>query len=222
MMTPYYDEAGITIYHGDCRDVLPPLGLVDLVLTDPPYGNATDYDEHDDTPHGLEQIIAATMPLMRQVARVVVLTPGIANVHRYPPPTWLLAWVQAHGSGTGKWGFNEWQPVLVYGTDPYLSAGKGRRPDVIRSRIGGGALVKERAAIAHPCPKPLDFWTRLLIRCSPDPTDTILDPFMGSGTTLRAAKDLGRRAIGVDISERYCEVAARRLGQGVLDFGGVA
>jgi site-specific DNA-methyltransferase (adenine-specific) len=81
--------------------------------------------------------------------------------------------------------------------------------------LGGGELVKQFAAVDHPCPKPVTFMRWVVERCTAS-ADTVLDPFMGSGTTLRAAKDLGRRAIGIEIEERYCEIAARRLAQEVL------
>ena len=71
-------------------------------------------------------------------------------------------------------------------------------------------------SIPHPCPKPIEPWRLIMSRLSVAPTDTVLDPFMGSGTTLRAAKDLGRKAIGIEIEERYCAIAAERLRQGVL------
>jgi site-specific DNA-methyltransferase (adenine-specific) len=73
----------------------------------------------------------------------------------------------------------------------------------------------------HPCPFPLTLPTRC-IGATTDPGDVVLDPFMGAGTTLRAAKTLGRRCVGVDLREDYCEIAAKRLAQEVLDFGGVA
>jgi site-specific DNA-methyltransferase (adenine-specific) len=111
-----------------------------------------------------------------------------------------------------------WQPILVYGTDPYLKRGMGSRPDTI-SVGAGGAGLGEVGASEHPCPKPLDVWKRILLRVSPVEGELVLDPFMGSGTTLRAAKDLGRKAIGIEIEERYCEIAAKRLAQEVLPFG---
>jgi DNA modification methylase len=208
-MTPYYEDDACTIYHGDCREILPTLTRVDCVLTDPPYGVGLDYDEWDDTPSALDDLIPAVHPLMMEAAETVAITSGIVNIHRWPPSTWVLAWTWPHTGSTGKWGFNQWGPVLVYGTDPYLSAGKGRHPDVIQC----GA--NDYAASGHPCPKPQQAWARILQRVSPF-GESVLDPFMGSGTTLRVAKDHGRKAIGIELSERYCEIAARRLGQEVL------
>jgi site-specific DNA-methyltransferase (adenine-specific) len=100
---------------------------------------------------------------------------------------------------------------LAYGRDPYLAASLGSRPDTLnkyeKSEING-----------HPVPKPLGVWKWLMTRGSVNTGETILDPFMGSGTTLRAAKDLGRKAIGIELEERYCEIAARRCAQEVLDL----
>jgi DNA modification methylase len=93
------------------------------------------------------------------------------------------------------WGFCCWQPVLVYGKDPYLQEGAGRRPD---------ALVATETAEknGHPCPKPIGVWKWLMQRVSPHENETIIDPFCGSGTTLRAAKDLGHPAIGIEVDRK--------------------
>jgi len=211
-MNPYYDDGkGIVIYHGDCREILPTLPKVDLVLTDPPYGINENYASYIDRLGELRVTIAQSMPLIIKNSVVAILTVGVGNIFEYPKPTWTLAWVTPAGCGSGPWGFCCWQPVLAYGKDPYLVNGLGRRPDCI--------LHTESAEEnGHPCPKPIGFWSKLLLRGSPKDSDYILDPFMGSGTTLRAAKDLGRRAIGIEIEERYCEIAARRLQQEVLQL----
>lgn len=218
-MNPYYDEGGITIYHGDCREVLPTL-TADVVLTDTPYGIGLEYDGYDDSAANLDALIATTLPMMRSAAPVVALTCGVVNQWRFPQPTWVLGWfiTGAQTMATGFWGFNMWQPVLCYGTDPYLKRGLGRRPDVIKADVQFSIGGHNDPPSDHPCPKPLPPWRALVVRCTPDANDVVLDPMMGSGTTLRAAKDLGRRAIGIEISERYCEIAARRLGQEVLAF----
>lgn len=220
-MRPYYEDAWSTIYHGDCREVLPTLGTVDLVLTDLPYGIGLEYDGYDDSPDNLDDLVESVLPTLREIAPCVALTTGVINQWRYPRPTWVLCWFQANAfTSTGFYGFNMWQPILCYGTDPYLKRGRGRQQDVIRTTANlgtnGGA---DNPPAGHPCPKPLPPWRTVLSRLSPDDTDVVLDPFMGSGTTLRAAKDYGRRAIGIEQSERYCEIAANRLGQEILDFG---
>ena len=208
-MTPYYEHAGITIYHGDCREVLPQLGTgFDLVFTDPPYGVGELYASYEDQPEQVKQLVQCIIPMCLVHASRTVLTCSTRQIGWYPEPTWILCWLNRAGTGLNPWGFTCWQPVLCYGKDPNLAKGKGSYPDVIEH-----SEASEKNG--HPCPKPLGFWTKLLQRVSMD-GDLILDPFMGSGTTLRAAKDLGRKAVGVEIEERYCEIAAKRLAQEVL------
>jgi site-specific DNA-methyltransferase (adenine-specific) len=213
-VTPYYADGAVTIYHADCRDVLPDVSA-DVVLTDLPYAIGLEYGDYDDTADALTDLIISALPMMRTAAPVVALTSGIGNVWRYPQPTWMLCWYMANAcSSTGKWGFNQWQPVLVYGTDPYLTRGMGRRPDVIITAAPNSGTDKRR--YDHPCPKPIEAWRKILLRVSPAEGQTILDPFMGSGSTVVAAKYAGRKAIGIELDEKYCEIAARRLDQGLL------
>ena len=210
-MKPYFEEEGITIYHGDCREVLPSLEA-GAILTDPPYGNKTEYESFDDSRQELRATISRQLlAAMQKSAGRVALTCGVANMWLYPEPTWVLCWHTPAGVGSGPWGFCCWQPVLVYGKDPYLQNGLGRRHDSI-------VWTESAEENGHPCPKPIGIWKWLIKRISSNPDESILDPFMGSGTTLRAAKDLGRRAIGIEIEEKYCEIAAKRLSQKVFDF----
>lgn len=210
-MQPYYQDSAVTIYHGDCREILPTLEPVDLVLTDPPYGVGVDYGSFIDTADNVLSLVSKVIPVCIAKSKRTVLTCATRQIHFYPPPTWILAWINRAGSYSNPWGFTCWQPILVYGKDPYLEARKGSRPDIIDH-----SETSEKNG--HPCPKPERFWRKLLYRCSINPTDTVLDPFMGSGTTLRAAKDLNRKAIGIEIEEKYCEIAAKRMAQEVLQF----
>ena len=196
MVKPYFEDGAVTIYHGDCRDILPTLGPVDLVLTDPPYGvGLAEWDE----------FLAPELwlPLAQAVAALVMVTPGNANQYSYPPPTWTAAWFRpgsvqrAYGGG-----FSHWEPILIYGKNPLPY--DARQIANLQQGVDG-----------HPCAKPL-YLFQWLIENATQPTQSVCDPFMGSGTTLRAAKDLGRRAIGIEIEERYCEIAAKRMAQGVL------
>jgi DNA modification methylase len=209
-MKPYYEHAGITIYHGNSVDILPQVDNVDLVLTDPPYGVGVDYEEYFDSKENLSILIRDAFVLMRQKCVCLAITSGVGNMFAWPVPDWTLCWAISGAGSTGKWGFACWQPILVYGADPYLSSGRGRRPDLI--------FCNEKAVdFGHPCSKPIGLWKRILDRCTLG--NTILDPFMGSGTTLVAAKDMGKKAVGIELSERYCEIAAERLSQEVIQFG---
>lgn len=210
-MKPYFEEEGIVIFHGDCREILPQLPKVDLVLTDPPYGVGEDYASFEDSKANLAELVSEFIPMALTSSTRSLITPGNSNQRLYPQPTWTLAWVTPAGAGANPWGFTCWQPILAYGPDPYLADALGSRPDII-------IHTETSEQNGHPCPKPIGLWKKILLRGSIKETDLILDPFMGSGTTLRAAKDLGRRAIGIEIEERYCEIASRRLAQKVLQF----
>lgn len=213
-MKPYYQETipggkTLTIYHGDNREVLPELGIYDLVITDPPYGIGLEYDGYDDSQRNLLKMIAETFPLIRRSGTVTLLTPGNSNQYQYPIPDWTLCWFYGSGAFMCPWGFNCWQPILAYGADPHLRESKGPRPDSIN-------MICTTDVKGHPCPKPLKFWKWLMARGTSRASDKVLDPFLGSGTTLHAAKELGHEAVGIEQSERYCEIAAKRLTQGVL------
>ena len=214
---PYYDDGnGIVIYHGDARDILPHLPQVDLVLTDPPYGvdlgskvnnsrKRIAYTMIEDDEITIQSVVGI-VNMARGMAGIVVLTPGVRNLFKYPSPDHVGSFYYPAAVGCNSWGFSCWQPILFYGKDPY--GGKGSRPDSYQS-------VEPAEKNGHPCPKPLGQWSWLMERCSLE-HHIILDPFMGSGTTLRAAKDLGRKCIGVEIEEKYCEIAVKRLAQEVL------
>src|SRR3990167_7602013 len=116
---------------GDCLDLmkLMPDKCVDLVLTDPPYGIGYEYDLYNDTKENLVELINSFIFEALRIGKNVVVTPGITNVSKYPEPYWMMAWSYQGGANRGKWGFNCWQPILVYGKDPYLVNGLGARAD---------------------------------------------------------------------------------------------
>jgi DNA modification methylase len=213
-VTPYYNEDGITIWHGDCRDVLPTLEPVGLAFADPPYGVGLEYggDYVDAGGDGYRRWMNDLAADLQRLAPVVFVTPGIRNLHQWPAPTWVLSW-QKPGSmrRSDLGGFNEWEPILMYGK---------RRLYHDSLRLPAWNNHSHGTTGDHPCPKPLRLMTWLVMEGS-DEGATVLDPFMGSGTTLRAAKDCGRKAIGIEVEESYCEIAVKRLAQGVLDFGAV-
>ncbi len=198
-MQPYYEQDGITIYHGDCREILPGLSSVDLVLTDPPYGLHYQGEGWDaERPDWL--------PWVQGLAPVVAFTTAPLTMWDYPRPDWVLCWARpASNSRSLLGGFNHWSPVLVYG-----------KPKFPVDLISLHAIQHSAPIwIKHPSPKP-EALMRWLVRYGCSKGGTVLDPFMGSGATLRAAVDMGRQAIGIEIEERYCEIAANRLRQMVL------
>jgi DNA modification methylase len=208
-MKPYFQEGGITIYHGDCREVVPSVHA-DATVCDAPYGLGIDYGSFIDTPESVRALMADVIPMLRIATGRVAVTCGVARMWDYPAPDWTLCWAISGAGSTGKWGFSCWQPILVYGQDPFLTNGLGRRPDLIFKN-------ETSPECGHPCPKPEGFMRLLVNRVSLE-SESVLDPFMGSGTTLVAAKNLGRKAIGIEIEERYCEIAVKRLAQGVMEF----
>lgn len=205
-MKPYYEHGGVSIYHGDCREVVAWLNA-DVLVTDPPYG--MDYES------GWQpRAIANDGDVATRDEALALWGDKPALVFgrwSEPPPSAAracLTWDKGDWPGMGDlslpWGPSTEQ-VFVLGSG---FVGK-RAGSVIRvRRLTGGTL--------HPNEKPRGLIRSLIERTPPE--WTVADPFMGSGSTLVAAKDLGRRAIGVELDERYCEIAAKRLGQEVLPF----
>lgn len=207
-LRPYYDEDGITLYHGDCCELLPLMPAVQMTLTDPPYNVGIDYGKTtDDNRIDYALWCKKWWAMCYDKSKVVCLTPGITNlIHWYmcvPKADWVTAWMKPAAMSRCVVGFNNWEPCLVWGKP------SGKSCDVITAGI-----VPDGEVQGHPCPKPLK-WASGLIQQLTE-TGAILDPFAGSGTTLRAAKDLGRQAIGIEVNERYCEMIAKRMSQGVL------
>ncbi len=213
-MKPYYDDGrGIVIYHGDCREILPTLAKVDLVLTDPPYGigadnrkrilsrgklaNPTDYgDSHWDGE--APEVIVSSLP--DRAKECIIWGGNYFNVKA--SKAWLV-WDKQNGS-------NDFADCELAWTN--LS----QAVRIFRFLWNGMLRAGESRGVprVHPTQKPVELMTWCL-SFAPN-AQTILDPFMGSGTTLRAAKDLGRKCIGIEISEKYCEIAAKRLQQEVF------
>ena len=192
------------LYLGDCQKILPTLGNVDAVVTDPPYGIGLEYGTFLDTPDNVKSLVASIIPNAINISKRCALTCATRQQHFYPPPDWVLCWLNRAGSYCNPWGFTCWQPILVYGTDPYLERGLGSRPDVIEH-----SETAEKNG--HPCPKPIKFWQKLVNRISTQQGETILDPFMGSGTTGVACAKMGRKFIGIEIEPKYFDIACKRI-----------
>lgn len=210
--TPVYDRDGITLYHGDCRDILPALALAQkqtIVLTDPPYNVGLDYGQHtDDARLDYDDWCRQWFDACHRIAHLIAFTPGVQNVARWcrlVEPDWMVAWHKPFAHGRSPVGFANWEPVLIFG-ESLAPPGD----DVITASIQWDPDLE-----GHPCPKPLRWATKLLTLLSL-PHEMVIDPFAGSGTTLVAARQLGRRAIGIEIDRDYCDFVIYRLRQGVL------
>ena len=190
---------------GDCVDVLNwiPKDSVGLIVADPPYNVGIEYKHHDDK-MALNDFIRWARDWFtscRRIAKTVLIT-GQARLPQYAiiePWKWLLAWWKPAAMGRSPCGFCNWEPIAMWGAGS--TAGL---PDVIRAPI-----IPRKDVGDHPCPKPL-YWATGQLERFPK-ASIVLDPFSGSGTTCVAAKKLGRRWIGIDIDEGYCEMARNRL-----------
>lgn len=227
-MKPYYEHGGITIYHGDCREVLPELERAALLLTDPPWGvrantdssrfstPASDWWSNADRStqqrnggapvHGDDATFDPSHLL--GIADRSVIWGGHCFADKLPPSPGWVVWDKRHGIEDAAWPLGE-------GELAWTDACRAVR--IFRHRWMGLVRESEQGRHLHPTQKPVALMAWCIDRWS-SPGDVILDPYLGSGPTLRAAKDLGRKAIGIEIEERYCEVAVKRLAQEVLPF----
>lgn len=227
-MTPYYEHKGITIYHGDCREVLPTLPKVDLVLTDPPFFMPVIHYQsrvkHQRTWGNTsilrvfwEEITDSYIDRMKETAHAITFCNHESFAVFYPVMycrfSYLksIIWNKKH-VGLGRIWRNQHELLIAarWGEGYENSDGK-LRADVLSHEVT--PPTQREHPVEKPPPLLID-----LIEPTTNKNALILDPFMGSGTTLVAAKQLGRRAIGIEIEEKYCEIAAKRLSQEVLDF----
>lgn len=212
----YYEADGIVIYHGDCREILPGLDAAGMVVvTDPPYGISHPTNYHDrgryraansrnyPPVHGDDEPFDPAMVL------------GIGRAHIF----WGANWYASRLPDSGGW--LVWDKERPDNLDQatcelaWTDCIKGVR----RFRyLWNGMIRAGSEALVHPTQKPVALMSWCLNhRWVPEAT--VPDPYMGSGPVLCAAKDLNRKAIGIEIEERYCEIAAQRLAQTVMDFG---
>jgi DNA modification methylase len=202
----YYQDEWATIYHGDCREVLPTLEPVDLLLTDPPYGVNADRDRKSQK-HGWVDY-------------------GSTGWDKERPSIELIELCISKGSRAIVWGGNFFALAprggwLIWDkmqrdfslSDCELAWTSENRASRVFSFSRSAALQDGKQ---HPTQKPLALMKWCIKQMLP--CGSILDPFMGSGTTLRAAKDLGIKCVGVELEERYCEIAAKRLAQESFSF----
>ncbi|HKO91470.1 MAG TPA: DNA methyltransferase [Polyangiaceae bacterium] len=221
-MKPYYDHGGITIYHGDCREILPSLGKFDLLLTDPPYGTGhsksyasakrsrihkgacravpKDYPEieGDDAPFDPSHLSA--------VAPARILWGANHYADRLPASSFWLCWDRQCGLGSGT--ITDCELAWTVGTT-------FKTVRMFRHLWAGYNRASEAGELAlHPTQKPVALMSWCL-GFFPE-AKTVVDPYMGSGPVAKACKDRGLRYVGIELVEKYCEIAAKRLAQEVL------
>jgi site-specific DNA-methyltransferase (adenine-specific) len=254
-MEPYYDEDGITIYHGDCLEVLPALSGVDLVVTSPPYNLGSSpwphlghwrpgmspggggkwpgggdgntgivYEDHADTMPWAEYV--QWQRDMLALCWATLSDDGAIFYNHKPrsiggrlwmplelnpdlPLRQIIVWVRSGGLNLTPTAYvpsHEW--IMVLAKPAWRLRDRGA------SGVGDVWRINQEPS-EHPAPFPKGLPARAIETTAPK---NVLDPFMGSGTTLRSAKDAGIPAVGIELSERYCEMAAKRLAQGVFDL----
>jgi site-specific DNA-methyltransferase (adenine-specific) len=228
-MKPYYQDADVTLYHGDCREVRLTPGSVDLLLADPPYGvnwqsglrqQAFDLIANDGGTFPLLDVLGGLLPALKRGRHLYVF--GLEDFGTLPvAASTELIWdkeMTGPGDLALPWGPGHERILLgcykiskANRDDGYgRLAARLRRHSVIRCpRINAAAVTR------HPTEKPVPL-LRELIESSSSMGELVFDPYAGSGSTLVAAKLEGRRAIGIELDERYCAVAAERLAQQVL------
>ena len=205
---------GVEVYLGDCLEVLPTLGDFDVGVFHPPYGiadttggtinrgrNKGDYDSFTDTREALGDLVRASMPLILARVDRAAVTPGRMNLSLYPEPRDVGIFYQPAATAMSFWGRSTWQPILYYGRDPHIG----------KTIVPLHYILNEvPEPNGHPCPKPIGAWSWLVERTS-KPGESVLDPFMGSGTTGVACIKLGRRFTGIELDYGYFDIACRRI-----------
>lgn len=214
-MKPYYEDSAVTIFCGDCREIVPTLGRFDLLLTDPPYGigenayrvankanaaKTTDYGSFDWDSKPADTL---TLGIVRSACSKAIIFGG--NYFELPPSKCWLVWDKMNSGGFAD--------AELAWTDLDMAVRMFRFMWNGMIRQGEARGVKR----VHPTQKPVELMTWCISKV--EPSQTILDPFAGSCTTARAAKDLGRKCVCIEREERYCEIGARRLSQEVLNLG---
>lgn len=211
MISPYYQDEAVTIYHGDCREILPNLPKVDLVLTDPPYGIGRSGQEQTvcvNPRHNRKEYVDYSWDTQRPNKVMFDLIFSAADNHiiwggnyftQYLPPS--MGWIV-------------WDKGQDFSTSDCELAFTSYDKALRRVICNRGAINLEGAC--HPTQKPLKVIKFCLMYA--ENTHSILDPFLGSGTTAVAAKQLNRKCIGIEIEERYCEIAANRCRQMVMEL----
>ena len=254
-MKPYYQEGGITIYLGDCREILPELPdkSIDLVLTSPPYNLEMEYEQRLTQEEYLKfigEVLAELYRVLCSSGRVLWNVPNQIRIAR-DGDLWspsiktamlmekiglryfdMIQWNQGYSDSATAWGSwlspsapfirHQLEAILVYYKDQWKLQRQGETdltPSQFMSLTKGELwdIKPARRDNHHPAPYPDEMVWKCLKLFSYKGT-IILDPFLGSGTTAYWAKKLNRKCIGIEIEEKYCEIAANRCRQSVMEL----
>lgn len=212
-MKPYYQDSAVCIIHGDCREILPELGQFDLLLTDPPYGIGENSKKVASREHIARTIDYGVFNWDKEKISQQIIDSVIqkgehscvfgGNYYNLPSCKGPLVWDKCNGCSDfadGEMAWNNYGCALR-----------------IKRHLWNGMIRKGCENRFHPTQKPLEVIKWALSLCPNNP-QTILDPFAGSGTTGRAAKDLNKTAVLIEKEEKYCEIAANRMCQEVLEL----
>lgn len=212
VMSVFYQDDRVTIYHGDFRDILPTLQQPETIITDPVWPNARADLFGKDDPIGMFRAMWSSLPTLPRRAAVHLGCDSDPRFLMAVPneiPFFRVAWLElVRPSYKGRLMMGS-DVAYLFGEPPKSKKGQHIIPGRYTDPDSGGKQAD------HPCPRKIGH-VKWLVKWWSEDTDIIFDPFMGSGTTLLAAKDSGRRAIGIEIEERYCETAAKRMQQEVL------
>jgi DNA modification methylase len=224
-MSLYYKDELVELHHGDCLEITDWLAA-DVLVTDPPYGMG--YTDRQGGSILNDETLAARDSALLAWGDRPSLVFGTWRVVRPDKTKQVLIWDKSEGNGMGGGSTSPWslshEEIYVRGLWPAIHPG-GRIREGGKPARSSGVIrasnynTQSNDRPEHPTPKPVGLMESLIAKCPPG---TIADPFAGSGSTLLAARNLGRKSIGVELEERYCELIAKRLSQQAFDFGAIA
>ncbi len=218
MAHPFYFRrmrvSEVELYLGDCLKIMRgmPNGCVDAAIADPPYNNGTSYASYNDNRPDYQEWCVTWFTELRRISRRVVITPGHGNLWMWgaiEKPFGVGCWYKPGNPASSVLGWCCWEPWLYYASRGGVLGG----PDVIRATVS-----RQPDTGNHPCPKPLSLMVQLVEKVT-RPCQTVLDPFMGSGTTGVACVQTGRNFIGIEIDPGYFEIAQRRIAEAQTQLG---
>lgn len=199
----------MNLIHGDCLEVMKsiPDGSVDLCLTDPPYGIGINYNSYVDSDENWKNLMSKALPEILRISKMAILPSCQIKKLKWFydnfPPDWIICWYKGSPGHASYIGFNDWEPHLVYGR----RINRLYMHDFFQSRPS-----EKRGKFGHPCPKPIEWSDWLISRVARKEKITVMDPFMGSGTTGLSCKKFGHKFIGIEKDDKYFDIAKARIG----------